>query len=149
MTDEALIHLITSYTHEAGVRSLERELGAVCRAKAVEYAEARDRAIEAVAEGAGRKVGVEEVKKAGYRTEVNKEDVERFLGVPKFDREELERENVVGVSTGLAYQASISLPRSELASTQTDPLTRLEQGSGNGGVLRSSFFVSPPSFPAS
>lgn len=103
MSDEALIHLITSYTHEAGVRSLERELGAVCRAKAVEYAEAKDRAREKGSEGV---VGVEEVKKEGYEVEVTAEDVERFLGVPKYDREELEQENVVGVSTGLAYQVS-------------------------------------------
>lgn len=46
------------------------------------------------------------VKRVGYEAEVSAEDVERYLGVPKYDREELEKENVVGVSTGLAYQVS-------------------------------------------
>nr|CRX79164.1 hypothetical protein ls5930a1_00188 [Leucosporidium scottii] len=112
LSDEALLHLITSYTHEAGVRSLERELGAVCRAKAVEYAEAKDRAREKENVKEGEAVSEEMVKAVGYVAEVTAEDVERILGVPKYDREELEKENMVGVSTGLAYQ-----------------------GSGNGGVL--------------
>ena len=54
ITDETLLTLVTSYTREAGVRTVERELGAVCRAKAVEYAEARDRAGDG---GGGGEVG--------------------------------------------------------------------------------------------
>lgn len=101
------MHLITSYTHEAGVRSLERELGAVCRAKAVEYAEAKDKAREKDGLKEGGMVSEEMVKKVGYQVEVSAQDVERILGVPKYDREELEKENMVGVSTGLAYQVSL------------------------------------------
>ncbi|KAM0786096.1 hypothetical protein ACM66B_006907 [Microbotryomycetes sp. NB124-2] len=108
--DDILLHVVTSYTHEAGVRSLEREIGAVCRAKAVEYAEARDRARDAA--GGDSLAAALDVDRFGYKRTVTKEDVERYLGVPKYDREELERENLVGVSTGLAYQ-----------------------GSGNGGIL--------------
>lgn len=87
-----LTTLITSYTHEAGVRTLERQIGAVVRAKAVEYAEARDRA-----DG-------DEVK-GGYVKEVTEGGLEKFLGLKKFEREE-EGEGVVGVSTGLSYQGS-------------------------------------------
>ncbi|BGP15798.1 hypothetical protein JCM10213_005720 [Rhodosporidiobolus nylandii] len=105
ISDEALLHLITHYTREAGVRSLDRQLAAVCRAKAVEYAEARERAGGANAQ--------EGAAPAGYVPEVGEEDVERILGVSHYDPEEAEAEgNRVGVSTGLAYS-----------------------GSGNGGIL--------------
>ncbi|KAL8291400.1 hypothetical protein RQP46_002378 [Phenoliferia psychrophenolica] len=106
LSDETLLALVTSYTREAGVRTVERELGAVCRAKAVEYAEARDRAGE---DGGDRE---RDVEKFGYRKEVTVEDLERILGVAKYDPEAMDKENLVGVATGLAYQ-----------------------GSGNGGIL--------------
>ncbi len=50
-TDKGLRHLIGSYTREAGLRNLEREIGSVCRKVAVRVAEgktgARDRGAEA------------------------------------------------------------------------------------------------------
>ena len=107
MNDDTLLHLITSYTREAGVRSLERALGAVCRSKAVDYAEARDRAEEG---GEGR---TGDVEKWGYSAEVGREDLVRILGIEKYEPEMMDRESLIGVSTGLAYQ-----------------------GSGNGGILR-------------
>ena len=42
LTDPALLHVATQYTREAGVRSLERAIGAVVRFKAVEWAEHLD-----------------------------------------------------------------------------------------------------------
>ncbi|GAA5861997.1 hypothetical protein JCM3774_006135 [Rhodotorula dairenensis] len=108
LSDEVLLFLITAYTREAGVRSLERHIGSVCRAKAVEYSEARDLQAadqtEQVAHGAPRP--------AGYRVEVTREDVERILGPSRFDEDEGDRDGRVGVVNGLAYQ-----------------------GSGNGGIL--------------
>ncbi|KDE02405.1 hypothetical protein, variant [Microbotryum lychnidis-dioicae p1A1 Lamole] len=109
MPDDVLLHLITSYTHEAGVRTLEREIGAVCRAKAVEYTKARDEA-EAAKDPRGR-LGAH-VAKYGYRVDLTKEDIGDILGQSRHDAEEMDRENMIGVSTGLAYR-----------------------GSGNGGVL--------------
>ncbi|GAA5990502.1 hypothetical protein JCM10908_007402 [Rhodotorula pacifica] len=106
LTDEVLLFLITSYTREAGVRSLERHIGSVCRAKAVEYSEARDQAAES------DKVAGSEPRPGGYRTEVTREDVERILGPSRFDEDEGDRDGRVGVVNGLAYQ-----------------------GSGNGGIL--------------
>ena len=40
--NDVVSKIIESYTRESGVRNLEREIGSVCRAKAVEYAEAKD-----------------------------------------------------------------------------------------------------------
>lgn len=40
--DDVVSKIIESYTRESGVRNLEREIGSVCRAKAVEYAESKD-----------------------------------------------------------------------------------------------------------
>ncbi len=79
-TDRALMQIIRYYTREAGVRNLEREIGAVCRAVAMEFAEGR----------------TEPVK-------VRMKDVEKFLGPPKFLPEVAERVKVPGVAIGLAW----------------------------------------------
>lgn len=70
--------IIESYTREAGVRNLEREIGSVCRAKAVEYAEAKD---------AGQ------VEK--YKPQLSVEDIEEILGIEKYDEEIAEKTRFV------------------------------------------------------
>ena len=81
-TDEAVRHLIRRYTREAGVRSLEREIGSICRKRARRIAEGK-------AEGA----------------EITPERVEEFLGAPRFrpDVEVAERTRRPGVAVGLAW----------------------------------------------
>ena len=114
IADEVLLFLITAYTREAGVRSLERHIGSVCRAKAVEYSEAKDQQSAETDATAG----LEKARRpAGYRVEVTREDVERILGPSRFDEDEGDRDGRVGVVNGLAYQ-----------------------GSGNGGILSESGF---------
>ncbi len=80
--DEAIQTVIHSFTREAGVRNLEREIGRVCRKVAMQIAENK-------------------IKKL----EVTPEVVREFLGKPRyFGTEELtERTSVPGVATGLAY----------------------------------------------
>ncbi|ORY34573.1 Lon protease C-terminal proteolytic domain-domain-containing protein [Naematelia encephala] len=87
--DEALLRIITDYTREAGVRSLEREIGKICRTKAVEYSRSRE-------QGA----------KAEYDSKVSPSDVETILGVAKYEQEVREEVHRPGVVTGLAYQGS-------------------------------------------
>ena len=79
-TDEAIREIIRSYTREAGVRQLERELGAVCRSVATRVAEGLKDAVT---------VDVESV--AGY------------LGQKKFFNEIALRTSLPGVATGLAW----------------------------------------------
>ena len=81
-TDEALKAIIHSYTREAGVRNLEREIGAVCRKVVTQIAE-----------------GNKEI------AEVNPEQVRELLGRPRYyDTEEIAtRTALPGVATGLAW----------------------------------------------
>jgi ATP-dependent Lon protease len=80
LTDAALRATITGYTREAGVRSLERELGKLTRKIAAKVATGE---------------GVTPV-------EVDVADVRTWLGRVKVDDEIAERSNVPGVATGLA-----------------------------------------------
>ncbi|CAG8611361.1 7945_t:CDS:2 [Funneliformis caledonium] len=89
ISDKLLLKIASGYTREAGVRSLEREIASVCRAKAVEYADAKYK---------------DELD--GYTGEITEEEVEKILGVTKFDNEVAERTARPGVITGLAWSAS-------------------------------------------
>jgi len=80
LTDAALRATITGYTREAGVRSLERELGKLTRKIAAK-----------VAVGTG-----------SAPIEVDVADVRTWLGRVKVDDEIAERSNVPGIATGLA-----------------------------------------------
>ncbi|KAI9675936.1 MAG: hypothetical protein M1829_003174 [Trizodia sp. TS-e1964] len=76
--------IITSYTREAGVRNLEREIGSVCRSKAVKYAEAKDSS-----------------SPESYSPEVSLADLESILGIERFEDELAEKSSRPGVVTGL------------------------------------------------
>lgn len=81
---EVVSKIIESYTRESGVRNLEREIGSVCRAKAVEYAEARDNsALET------------------YRRQLTLDDIEQILGIEKYEEEIAEKTSRPGIVTGL------------------------------------------------
>jgi len=80
IADAALTAIVRDYTREAGVRSLERQIGAVCRRAAVR-----------IAEGAVQKVRTEEG------------DLAEILGAPKFENEVALRAGMPGVATGLAW----------------------------------------------
>jgi ATP-dependent Lon protease len=80
--DEALQTLIRSYTREAGVRNLERQVGAVCRKVVTQVLE-------------GKCVGAS----------IGKKEVADFLGKPEYyyTEEVAERTSLAGVATALAY----------------------------------------------
>ncbi len=79
-SDEAVLSIAVGYTHEAGVRNLEREIGAVCRKVA-----------RGVTEGNTEKITV------------TREKVSDMLGPIKFFPEVAERTQRPGVAIGLAW----------------------------------------------
>ncbi|KAI1361293.1 ATP-dependent protease La [Xylaria arbuscula] len=86
---EVVSKIIESYTRESGVRNLEREIGSVCRAKAVEYVEAND-------------LGKPET----YRADLTIEDLEAILGIERFEDEIAEKTSQPGIVTGLVAYSS-------------------------------------------
>jgi ATP-dependent Lon protease len=80
ITPDAVRRLIASYTREAGLRNLEREIASLCR-------------------GAGREI-VEGVK---TRVEITPGDLAMYLGPPRFFREAALERPEPGVATGLAW----------------------------------------------
>jgi ATP-dependent Lon protease len=80
LSEDALRELIRTYTREAGVRSLERELANLAR-KAVR----------------------EIVTKKTKKVTISRKNLDKYAGVPKFRFGETEAEDMVGVVTGLAW----------------------------------------------
>ena len=82
--DKALRAVINQYTREAGVRSLEREIAAICRKVA-------------------RKKATLDKPRPFHITEPR---VHQYLGVPKYLDSQVERRSRIGVATGLAWTDS-------------------------------------------
>lgn len=80
ITDGAMRRVISQYTREAGLRNMEREIATICRKVA-----------RRVAEG-----------KRGCVT-INIRNLHEYLGAPKFLPEMEQREDEIGVATGLAW----------------------------------------------
>ncbi len=80
ITDSAILKIIREYTREAGLRNLEREIGAICRKMARRKAEG---------------------KKPPYRVTANQ--VDKLLGAPRFLQDEREKDLSAGVALGLAW----------------------------------------------
>ena len=79
-TDEAITHIIRFYTHEAGVRNLDREIANVCR-----------------------KVARKVVSQKDFTLEVTPANINDYLGIIKFRDLWAEKKNEVGLAVGLAW----------------------------------------------
>ncbi|MBL4891993.1 MAG: endopeptidase La, partial [Rhizobiaceae bacterium] len=80
ITDDAIRTIIQTYTREAGVRSLERELAKLARKAVTEIMKTKKKSIK-----------------------ITNKNIEDYLGVPKFRFGQAEDEDQVGVVTGLAW----------------------------------------------
>ncbi|HSH36788.1 endopeptidase La, partial [Schnuerera sp.] len=82
ISERAIRKIINNYTREAGVRNLERNIANICRK-------------------AAKKIVESNVKKV----RVNKGNLHKYLGIEKYRYDFGDRENQVGVATGLAWTA--------------------------------------------
>jgi len=80
-TGNAIQTIIRRYTHEAGVRNLEREIASVCRKVA-------------------RELTKEDGKK---RFKITAQSIQKYLGVPRFRYGQVEEKDEVGLATGMAW----------------------------------------------
>lgn len=80
ISDNAIYKIINEYTKEAGVRNLERSLGAICR-----------------------KVATEIVKGTATGAKITVANVGKYLGIPRYRLRQIDRVDKVGVATGLAF----------------------------------------------
>jgi ATP-dependent Lon protease len=80
ISEGTLRHIVREYTREAGVRNLERELAVLCRKTAREVAAKND-----------------------YHITVTRSNLHKYLGPPRFRFGLAEKENEIGVVTGVAW----------------------------------------------
>jgi len=77
---ETIYDIVRYYTREAGVRSLEKEIAKICR-----------KVVKKIVEGTGKSF------------HINSKNLNEYLGVRKTDFGKIEKDDLVGVSQGLAY----------------------------------------------
>ena len=80
ITDEAMLRIIRCYTKEAGVRGLERKLGELCR-----------------------KVARQIYQNQKKKIKITEKNLKNYLGMPKYDLEEANQTDEIGVVRGLAW----------------------------------------------
>ena len=96
ISDKGILELIKSYTKEAGVRNLEREIASLIRKGAKKIAETDIKSVR-----------------------ITEKNLSEYLGKPKVIPEKLEGENPVGIVNGLAYtQAGGDLLKVEVAAME-------------------------------
>lgn len=82
-TDDGILEVIRHYTREAGVRSLERELGSCLRKIARKYVMTDDR--------------------GSFRVVIDAEKVRELLGTIRFRKQDIARKSEIGLVNGLAW----------------------------------------------
>ncbi|MCG2820491.1 MAG: AAA family ATPase, partial [Candidatus Atribacteria bacterium] len=83
ISEKAMKKIIREYTHEAGVRSLEKEISSICRKVALKLVYFK--------------------KNKNKRVRITLKNLENYLGIPKYKINKIEQEDTVGLATGLAW----------------------------------------------
>jgi len=82
ISDKAIKDVINLYTRESGVRNLERKIGTICRRAAIEILEKGDK-----------------------RIKITQQNLSKYLGIPRYKYEEMNKKDQIGVVMGLAWTA--------------------------------------------
>jgi ATP-dependent Lon protease len=80
VSENTLLQIVRLYTREAGVRSLEREIAGICRKAAKEIVKNPDKIVR-----------------------VTVQNLQNYLGIPRYRYGTTEKDNEIGVATGLAW----------------------------------------------
>lgn len=80
VSENTIVQLVRLYTREAGVRNLERELASICRKSAKEI-----------------------VKDPDKKVKITVQNLPNYLGIPRYRYGTTEKDNEIGVATGLAW----------------------------------------------
>ena len=83
ISEKAMKKIIKEYTHEAGVRGLEKEISSICRKVALNVVYSK--------------------KKKNKKVRITLKNLENYLGIPKYKIDKIEKEDAVGLATGLAW----------------------------------------------
>ncbi len=104
VSEGALRDIIRYYTRESGVRNLERELAKISRkvVKELTLAEADKRSKKDVGAAAGKGKTVSR-KRVATAVKVGSKNLDKYLGVRRFDFGRKEKQNEIGLVTGLAW----------------------------------------------
>ena len=92
VSDDAIMEIIRSYTREAGVRNLEREVAKICR-----------KVVRKVMELEQKSKASGDTAVADKSVAVTAENIDDYLGVPRFRHGRADTENQIGQVTGLAW----------------------------------------------
>lgn len=83
ISEKAMKKIIQEYTHEAGVRGLEKEISSICRKVALKLVYFK--------------------KNKNKRVRITLKNLENYLGIPKYKIDKIGQEDTVGLATGLAW----------------------------------------------
>lgn len=94
ISDSALHKVIQFYTRESGVRNLEREIAKLARKAVTEIAKSESK----------NKGSVKDKSKTKNKAiRITNNNLKKYLGVQKFDHNKIDKDDHIGVTTGLAY----------------------------------------------
>jgi len=100
ISEDAVRDIVRYYTRESGVRNLEREIAKICRKVVKEIALKGPQ--QPAKKAAGKKAGARKGK-AVAQVQVTSKNLDKYLGVRRFDYGRAEEQNEIGLVTGLAW----------------------------------------------